>query len=156
MTAGRTVVTNEDVAIFLLLLRFFSENMNTDGSMPVRRWKKMWQALFEAGDINRAFCPQRFKVIRDHLSSLQLLDWQDETYRIGWFDEDGEYHKGKSSKWHASERLMGMLQGTVRWSPKAGPGTGEFKLELGAAGWPRPCSWFAGLCGLHQAACCFR
>ena len=87
--------------------------MNQDGSMPVKRWKKMWQALFGAGDINRAFCPQRFKVIRDHLSSLQLLDWQDETYRIGWFDEDGEYHKGKSSKWQASERLMGMLQGTA-------------------------------------------
>ena len=109
-TAGRTVVTNEDTAIFLLLLKFFSENMNQDGSMPVRRWKRMWQALFESGDINRAFCPQRFKVIRDHLSSLQLLDWKDETYRIGWYDDDGKYHKGKSCKWQASEKLMGILE----------------------------------------------
>ena len=109
-TAGRTVVTVEDIAIFLLLLRFFNTNMNQDGSMPVKRWKKMWQALFEAGDINRAFCPQRFKAIRDFLSSLQLLDWKDETYRIGWYDEDGKYHKGKACKWQASDKLLKMLQ----------------------------------------------
>lgn len=109
-TAGRTVVTNEDVAIFLLLLRFFSQNMNQDGSMPVKRWKKMWNALHEAGDVGRAFCPQRFKVIRDHLSSLQLLDWKDQTYQIGWYDEDGKYHKGNACKWQASEKLMGVLQ----------------------------------------------
>ncbi len=109
-TAGRTVVTNEDVAIFLLLLRFFSQNMNADGSMPVKRWMKMWNALHEAGDAGRAFCPQRFKAIRDFLSSLELLDWKDGTYRIGWFDEDGKYHKGKACKWQASEKLMGMLQ----------------------------------------------
>ena len=89
------MVTNEDVAIFLLLLRFFTLNMNSDGSLPAKRWKKMWQALFEAGDINRAFCPQRFKAIRDFLSSLQLLDWRDRSYCLGWYDQDGQYHKGK-------------------------------------------------------------
>ena len=109
-TAGRTVVNRDDVAIFLMLLKFFTEDMNADGSLPVERWKKMWNSLFEAGDINRAFCPQRFKVIRDHLSSLQLLDWRDRSYSLGWYDQDGQYHKGKACKWQASERLMGMLE----------------------------------------------
>ncbi len=109
-TAGRSVVTNEDVAIFLMLLRFFSLNMNADGSLPVERWKKMWQALFEAGDIGRAFCPQRFKVIRDHLSSLGLLDWKDQTYCLGGYDQEGEYHKGRACKWQASDWLMEMLE----------------------------------------------
>jgi hypothetical protein len=109
-TAGRTVVTVDDMAIFLLLLKFFSENMNADGSLPVARWKNLWQALFEAGDVGRAFCPQRFKAIRDYLSSLGLLDWEDESYRIGWNDEKGQYHKGKACKWQAGQKLMEMLK----------------------------------------------
>jgi hypothetical protein len=131
-TTGRTVVTAEDVAIWLMLLRFFTQNMNADGSMPVKRWKNMWQALFEAGDINRAFCPQRFKAIRDHLSSLELLDWQDQTYRIGWYDEDGNYHKGKSCKWQASEKLMEMLQGPAEQKryQLGGGGTSFIRTEI--------------------------
>ncbi|MHB0958245.1 MAG: hypothetical protein ACYC0X_12265 [Pirellulaceae bacterium] len=109
-TAGRTVVRVEDIAIFLLLLKFFTNNMNGDGSLPVERFKKMWQALYEAGDVDRAFCPQRFKVIRDYLSSLGLLDWQDETYCLGWYEHTGEYHKGKACKWRAGEQLMAMLK----------------------------------------------
>lgn len=111
--AGRTVVNREDVAIFLMLLKFFSENMNADGSLPVERWKKMWQSLFEVGDVGRAFCPQRFKVIRDFLSSMGLLDWKDRSYCLGWYDQEGQYHKGKACKWQASERLMGMLESPV-------------------------------------------
>lgn len=109
-TSGKTVATIEDVAIFLMLLKFFTDNMNPDGSLPVNRWSEMWKAVFEAGDINRTFCPQRFKVIRDHLSGLGLLDWQDENYRIGWTDEDGKYHKGKACKWRASKEFMAKLE----------------------------------------------
>ena len=82
-TNGRTVVTIEDVAIFLMLVKFFTNNMNKDGSLPVNRWRNLWNALFEAGDLNRAFCPQRFKAIRDYFSSLGLLDWADEKYWVG-------------------------------------------------------------------------
>jgi hypothetical protein len=109
-TSGRTVATVEDVAIFLMLLKFFTENMNGDGSLPVNRWSEMWKSVFEAGDINRAFCPQRFKTIRDHLSGLQLLDWKDENFQIGWHDDAGKYHKGKACKWKATETLIEMLE----------------------------------------------
>lgn len=109
-TSGKTVATVEDVAIFLMLLKFFTNNMNPDGSLPVNRWSEMWKAVKDAGDVNRAFCCQRFSAIRDHLSSLGLLDWKDENYSIGWADSDGQYHKGKAAKWKASEELMAMLE----------------------------------------------
>ena len=78
--------------------------------MTVKPWRNMWKKLYEAGDIDGSLCPQRCKAIRDHLSSLQLLDWQDENYQIGWYDGDGKYHRGKACKWHDSERLMEMLE----------------------------------------------
>ncbi len=109
-TSGKTVATVEDVAIFLMLLKFFTNNMNPDGSLPVKRWSEMWKSVKDAGDINRAFCCQRFSSIRDHLSKLGLLDWKDESYSIGWTDLDGQYHKGKAAKWKASEELMAMLE----------------------------------------------
>ena len=49
VATGRKVVTEEDLAIFLMLLRFFTNNMNADGSLPVARWREMWKALFGAG-----------------------------------------------------------------------------------------------------------
>lgn len=109
-TSGKTVATVEDVAIFLMLLKFFTNNMNPDGSLPVKRWSKMWGSVKDAGDINRAFCCQRFSSIRNHFSKLGLLDWKDESYSIGWTDLDGEYHKGKAAKWKASAELMAMLE----------------------------------------------
>lgn len=109
-TSGKTVVTTEDVAISLMLLNFFTNNMNPDGSLPVARWREMWKAVKDSGDIDRAFCCQRFSSIRDHFSKLGLLDWKDESYSIGWTDLDGQYHKGKAAKWKASEELMGLLE----------------------------------------------
>ena len=133
-TAGRTVVTVEDMAIFLLLAKFFTENMNSDGSLPVERWKNLRQALFEVGDVERAFCPQRFKAIRDYLSSLELLDWKDQSYRIGWYDESGQYHKGKACKWKASEELMAMLKPLVEQTDnnKEGREASFIRTEIGS------------------------
>ena len=39
---GRVVVTAEDVAIFLLVLRFLTKNMNDDGSLPWARFEALW------------------------------------------------------------------------------------------------------------------
>ena len=104
-TKGRTVVTVEDMSIFLMLLRFFTENMNPDGSLPVKRWQELWSSLSKSGDVSRAFCPQRFAVIRDHLSSLGLIDWEDCNFVIGT-----KHQKGRSAKWKAGSELMVVLQ----------------------------------------------
>lgn len=60
-------------------------------------------------DISRPFDHKRFAAIRNYLSSLGLLDWQDNKYRPGWTDWDGQYHGGKACRWQASELLIQML-----------------------------------------------
>lgn len=109
-TSGKTKITVEDVAIWLMLIKFFTRNMNRDGSMPVDRWRQMWKSVFRSGDINRSFCCQRFSTIRDHLSKLGLLTWEDHEFRLGYIDENGKYRKGKACKWKASDELMAMLE----------------------------------------------
>jgi len=113
-TSGQTVVRVEDFAVFLMILKFFSANINEDGSLPVARWRRLWNSLFRCGDIDRAFCTQRFSVIRNHLSELGLLAWQEQKYYLGWTDLNGEYHKGKACKWKATETLMEMLETGVK------------------------------------------
>ena len=105
---GRVVATAKDLALFLLLLKWFHEHMNADGSMPWARFKALWDALYEAGDTDRAFDPKRFAALRNYLSSLGLLDWADATYKQGRW-EMGVKVGGQACKWQASEQLMEML-----------------------------------------------
>jgi hypothetical protein len=109
-TTGKSQVIVEDVAIFLMLLKTFTLNMYSDGSMPWKRFYETWGELKRDGKIGRAFDDKRFKVIRDFVSSLGLIDWQDKNYVIGWTDHDGIYHKGKAAKWKASAALMLQLE----------------------------------------------
>ena len=108
-TSGRTVVTAEDVAIFLACLKFFTGRMNADGTLPARRFSGLWAAMYEAGDVGRAFDCHRFKAIRDHLSDLGLLDWQDRTFVAPRLDDHGNRKNGRACKWMAGEVLMEML-----------------------------------------------
>ena len=102
--SGRVAVTVEDIAVFLLLLGFFTRNMNENGTLPWARYERFWSALFQSGDVERAFNAKRFAAIRNHLSALVvdgevLLEWEDETYSMG-----------RACKWHASARLMEMIE----------------------------------------------
>ena len=108
-TSGRSVVTPEDVAAFLLLLKFFTNRMNADGTLPVRRFEGLWTGLYEAGDVGRSFDCHRFKAIRDYLSDLGLIAWEDETYVVPRIDESGKRRKGRACKWKAGRALMDML-----------------------------------------------
>lgn len=108
-TTGRTVATVEDLAIFLMLLRYFTKNMNRDGSLPYARFKGLWSTVFESGNVDRNFEDKRFATLRNYLSSLGLLDWQDDKYTLGTTDSEGKKHKGKASRWQASELLMSLL-----------------------------------------------
>ncbi len=103
-TSGRSVVTAEDLGIFFILLKFFSLNMNSDGSLPTARFRALWDAMFKKGDIDRAFDFKRFAVMRNYLSSMGLLDWQDERYVYS-----GGNQKGQAAKWRASEELLQAL-----------------------------------------------
>ena len=97
--SSRAVIVAEDVQVTLAILRACTLHMNTDGSMPLKRTQAIWEAIHAAGDTTRAFCYHRFAAIRNMLSGLGLLDWEDETYQFG-----------KACRWSASEKLMGMRE----------------------------------------------
>jgi hypothetical protein len=111
-TAGksRDIVTVEDVAIFLMIGKFFTENMPTNGAMPTNRWSKMWTALMDDGDVSRPFSGKRFAAIRNHLSSLGLIDWQDANYTPGFETASGKWVKGEAAQWQFDPELMDVLQ----------------------------------------------
>jgi len=115
VATGRKVVTPEDLAIFLMLLRFFTNSMNVDGTLPTARWREMWLALYEAGDVERAWCHHRYAAMRDLLSRKDLLSWEDEAYVIG-SEVHGRHVPGTAAKWRASEGLMARLGGAERSS----------------------------------------
>ena len=97
--ASRAVVVAEDVQTALAVLRACTLDMNADGSMPMVGSKAIWDAAYRAGDTSRGFSFRRFAAIRDTLSDMGLLEWEDETYSFG-----------KACKWRASGELMGMIE----------------------------------------------
>lgn len=108
-TSGRSVVTTEDMAIALMIGERLTKNMPANEAMPTKRWEGSWMSLFEAGDIDRGWDHKRLTVIRNFLSSLGLIDWEDEKYEPGWYRDDGTYVKGKAAKWRFSAELMQKL-----------------------------------------------
>lgn len=110
VATGRKIVTLEDLAVFLLLLKFFTLNMNLDGSLPTARWREMWTELHESGDIERAWCHHRFARMRNYLTQKDLLSWEDEDFVAGVVGENGQFIPGKAAKWRACEELMARME----------------------------------------------
>ncbi len=96
------MVVAEDVQVAIAVLRACTLHMNADGSMPLARIKALWDAVHEAGDTTRAFNFHRFAAIRNMLSDMELLEWEDATYQFG-----------KACKWRANEKLMGMMENAL-------------------------------------------
>ncbi len=109
-TSTKSVIEAEDIAVFIMFLKFFTLNMNKDGSLPWARFRNLWEAVRKSGDIDRAFQSNRFAVIRDYLSSLELIEWEDNTYKIGQKDSGGVRRGGKACKWKASQVLMDLIK----------------------------------------------
>ncbi len=103
---NRAVVTAEDVAVFATLLKFFHENRNADGSLPVARIRSLWKSLYECGDITRAWDHHRFMWLRHKFTALGLTDWENATYVVG-DKENGIV--GQACKWCGSERLLTII-----------------------------------------------
>jgi len=97
--SSRAAVVAEDVQVALAIIRSCTLNMNPDGSMPLARIEALWDAAYLAGDTTRAFRSQRFAAIRNMLSEMGLLEWEDATYMFG-----------KACRWKANEELMGMIE----------------------------------------------
>jgi len=113
-TSSKAVVEAMDISIFLMFMVFFTKNMNEDGTLPWARFKNLWDAVYKSGDIDRPFHPNRFAAIRDYLTSLGLIEWEDDTYKVGAIGSDGKKHNGVACKWKANTLLLGLIQKVER------------------------------------------
>ncbi len=77
-SASRARVVAEDVQVALAIVRAFTLHPNPDGSIPVMRAKAIWDRMHEAGETTRAFNFHRFAAIRNMLTDMELLEWEDE------------------------------------------------------------------------------
>jgi hypothetical protein len=109
-TSSKAVVEAEDISIFFMFMVFFSNNMNADGSLPWARFKNFWDAVYKSGDIDRPFHPNRFAAIRNYLSSLGLIEWMDNRYKVGKLGTDGRKYGGQACKWKASQLLLNLIR----------------------------------------------
>ncbi len=64
-TSSRAKVDAMDLAIAFSILKFCSQKMNSDGTMPTARIKGIWDQMFENGEVDRAFDYHRWRVIRN-------------------------------------------------------------------------------------------
>lgn len=112
-TSGRAVASVEDLTIFVMLLVAFGENSNADGSMPTKRFKSVWEAMHERGEVDRPWNPNRFTAIRDHLTRSSMILWIDRRHVEGFVGDDGEYVKGRAAKWAAGRRLVELIERTT-------------------------------------------
>ncbi len=108
--ADRKLVTFQDMAIFLMLGEFFTtKSMLPDGSMPWVRFQKFWQCLFEAGDVDRPFQPNRYRAIQNLLTDKGLIDWADSSYCPPVKINGEKVMAGQSMKWQLGEDCLEML-----------------------------------------------
>ena len=112
-TSGRSVAIAEDLAIFVLLLVAFGEAPNADGSMPTKRFKAVWESMYERGEVDRPWNPNRFTALRNHLTKRSMIRWIDRRHVEGFVGDDGEYVKGKAARWAAGRQLVELIERTV-------------------------------------------
>ena len=135
----RWEVTDTDFAQAVVLLRFFTENRNPDGSLPQRRVQELWTALYEAGDFTRPWNHHRWKAIRDWMSQMGWLDWLDNRYQIGTGHGDG-----RASRWRLHEDFVQILDWLALHHGEGGASfvdTGVIQRGQGQALVPVRC-WF--------------
>jgi hypothetical protein len=94
----------KDYAIGLSIVRWASERMNGDGTMPGARIEALWNSAYASGQTDRQFNSSRWKAVRDLMTKNGHIDWEDNTYVPG----NGE--TGRACKWTMSERSMALLE----------------------------------------------
>ncbi|MDA7527667.1 SEC-C metal-binding domain-containing protein [bacterium] len=104
-TSDRNIVNVDDLAVMLMILGHCTRDLDENGGLPTARVEGMWNSLMEADDVSRPFNARRYHAMRDFLSDLGLLEWVDETYRVGYF-KDGTWCKGVCMKWSLTEEFM--------------------------------------------------
>jgi hypothetical protein len=108
-TSSRAMVETADLAIALPIVKFCSQKRNVDGTMPTKRIKRIWDALFEEGEVDRAFDYHRWRVIRDSLEAKGGLEMESRYFYTGFVNQGGEFIKGVAAKWKMADWLVEKL-----------------------------------------------
>ncbi len=103
-TTDKHKVTAKDIAICTMIVEHCSRNMNVDGSLPTARVKAFWDCMYDCGDISRCWNAKRYAAIRNYFSSVEVIDWQDETYRLGYGND-----MGQAAKWQFNDQFLAEL-----------------------------------------------
>ena len=98
-----------DLAIALPIVKFCSQNRNSDGTMPTKRIKRIWDGLFAEGEVDRAFDYHRWRVIRDLMETQGGLEMEDRHFYTGFVNQAGTLIKGKAAKWKMVDWLIEKL-----------------------------------------------
>ena len=86
-TSSRAKVDAMDLAIALSILKFCSQKMNSDGTMPTARIKAIWDRMYETGEVDRAFDYHRWRVIRDLIEAQGGLEMEDRHFYTGFVND---------------------------------------------------------------------
>jgi hypothetical protein len=77
--------------------------------MPTERIKRIWDTLFENGEVDRAFDYHRWSVIRDLIETQGGLEMIDRRYYTGFINEAGRLIKGRAARWKMADWLIEVL-----------------------------------------------
>jgi hypothetical protein len=122
--SSRTVVTVEDVAACLLILRFCAKHPNADGSLPWARVQSCWNSLYEHGLIKRPFNDRRYAAIRRILDRMHWIKWERREYCPGF----------GAARWTLTKEAMELLDWEEMFVGTSFLSRGE-RANLSETGW---------------------
>jgi hypothetical protein len=108
-TSSRAKVDAMDLAIAFSILKFCSQKMNSDGTMPTARINGIWDQMFENGEVDRAFDYHRWRVIRNLIEVQSGLEMEDRHFYTGFINDQGHVIRGLAAKWKMAEWLVETL-----------------------------------------------
>ncbi len=108
-TSSRARVDAMDLAIALSILKFCSRKLNSDGTMPTKRIKVIWDQMYENGEVDRAFDYHRWRVIRNLIEVQGGLEMEDRHFYTGFVTDQGHEIKGRAAKWKIADWLIEKL-----------------------------------------------
>jgi hypothetical protein len=111
-----------------------ARSLPEDGSNPCARTKAYYEELYEAGVVASPWNHYRFKAVRDFLSDLGLLEWQDNTYRPSWY----KHRAGKCCRWGVNALKLRSLLSTDASSISILCHDSQFLVSYVPGSGPRP------------------
>lgn len=116
MKGGR-LCTEENMADYLLLLKFFYLNPNEGHYLPQSRIYSLWKALYEAGEFDSAPNNEKLTLMRNLITKKGYIHWIDDRWKPPTQDEEGNKVNGVCCRWHISKQLFEEIEKRQQEAP---------------------------------------